>query len=340
VYKYVPPDEFATGPDELMAEIAAIVSPTTWAEAGGAGTMSYHGLSGSLVVNQSPRVHRQIARHYGNLLKPVILPAEGTYDVPGMDLPVNALAAPTDLDVEKTPLVEVVASLAKRHGIEIALDDSLSSHDIDPESPIRAHARAVPLAVVLDVILEPLGLTWAGERSGIRILPRDVAEGAPAIATHDARGAVIVGDLFTHQQLPKLIVATIAPISWESNGGLGAIRLRRDGTLVVRNGRAEQQRVAWLLDGLAAAYRMKGATLGYTPAAAPWSNQGADSGLPADPKTGLRQPGAGLQGGGSDGDPGGGRPGSGRSGNAPLLGKPSGGVEKVDPADNSERAVR
>jgi general secretion pathway protein D len=47
--------------EQLMKRITASVSPASWAGAGGAGTIDYFPLTMSLVVNQTPAVHEQVA---------------------------------------------------------------------------------------------------------------------------------------------------------------------------------------------------------------------------------------------------------------------------------------
>ena len=51
-----------TAEDKLVFFLLKTVAPNTWSDHGGPGTIDYHPLTMSLVVNQTPEVHERIAR--------------------------------------------------------------------------------------------------------------------------------------------------------------------------------------------------------------------------------------------------------------------------------------
>ncbi|WP_145210743.1 hypothetical protein [Gimesia alba] len=84
-----------------------------------------------------------------------------------------ALNADSGCDFSKTPLSEVIKSLADRHGITmLLLEDKLKEEGISIDEPVSLSVKGIALKNVLKLILKPIDLTYMVDRERLKITSR------------------------------------------------------------------------------------------------------------------------------------------------------------------------
>lgn len=243
VYKLLRPLEF----DDLIRDLTRNIDPQNWDSVGGPASLTACPPC-ALVIAQTQANHRQIEKHYGDLMTPVRSPVAGKS--PGLvgDSVAAELEKATRLEFVETPLKDVVAFLRARHKLEITIDEkSLSDVGVGLDVPITTTLKDIRLCSALSLLLAPLDLVWQANQTGIRIMTPDAAESNLQLVFY--RG----DDLLANGQPDDLIAAitsTIAPDSWDAVGGAGSIHLGVRGTLDVRQTFAAHRQVAQLLADL------------------------------------------------------------------------------------------
>jgi hypothetical protein len=104
-------------------------------------------------------------------------PAGASRSIPSFPLPtatttklLQALDGPTTVDWNKTPLESALASLEKKHEIEIWIDkQAMQDAGIPTDSAIQLQLKEAPLSSCLRLMLEPLDLTFAIDREVVFI---------------------------------------------------------------------------------------------------------------------------------------------------------------------------
>ncbi len=232
----------------LIKAITTCVSPDTWENVGGAGSIATipPGKPSSLIVMQSQRVHEEVADFLGNLRRAVEAKAGGEFHpVGGSPLTIRvekaineALESPTTMQFIETPLTDVLDYLSKEHAIEIQIDHRcLDDVGVSSYTPVTIDVKGVSLRSALRLILHQLDLTYmfrdevllitTPEEAEImlatRIYPLDHLVAGRREAAESARSY--------HDDLVETITSLIAPETWANVGGLGDLTVLRLGAL-------------------------------------------------------------------------------------------------------------
>lgn len=142
-----------------------------------------------------------------------------------------ALRSPTPpIEFSETPLKDVIDYLKGAVKIEIQLDAAgMKDAGIDADLPVTKDIRGVSLDSALDMLLDEVGLGWEIRHEVLSITtPKRLAE-------HHTTRLYFVADLLPaggkggkpqddYSTLIDLITATVAPGSWQVNGGSGSIK--------------------------------------------------------------------------------------------------------------------
>jgi len=214
VYKFLRPQ--AGG--DLLKDIRTKIAPRSWSNVGGPGACRAWG-GNALVVSQTSAVHRQIAAQYPAVLRRIVPGADSRRKGP-LDA---ALNSPVVCEYVETPLNQVVADLSKQSGAALTLDpQALADIGVGLDCPVTFIKPGISLEAALAWILRGLGLTWVPEQTGLKITTPEKAETVLSSATYDVRDLLAAsgGD---PAALVQLITVTIAPQTWRSVGGPGAI---------------------------------------------------------------------------------------------------------------------
>jgi hypothetical protein len=157
------------------------------------------------------------------------------------------LAENATVQFDNVALVDVAKWIEEQTGMNVFLDrQSLSSAGILPSEPVRDELRDAPVYLLLDR-LQAVGVTWKVANDQIFLV---------SLAQNDAQMTTAqynVGDLFDanflSEHLRQAIVSTIAPPTWQDEGGAGGIEVLGD-VLFVRQSYRNHRRVAGLLAAL------------------------------------------------------------------------------------------
>ena len=169
----------------------------------------------------------------------------------------GALDRPTFADFSETPLSQVLMFLRTQHNIHIFLDDAgLANAMVDREQPITLQLKDVRLALVLDLILEPLNLDY-GVRENILFI-----SSKERIAALRETSVVRIGDIIPEgaagsesaQRIVGTITEQIDRDLWTANGGMSNIEFIPDArSLVVTTTSRTHRKITKLLEELRSA---------------------------------------------------------------------------------------
>ena len=168
-----------------------------------------------------------------------------------------ALERPTFADFNQTPLSQTLLFLGTEHNIRIFLDETgLANAMVDRDQSISLKMEGVRLALLLDLMLEPLNLDYAVRENVLFISSKE------RIAALRETSVVRIGDIIPEgaagSESAQRIVATITEQIdrdlWNSNGGLSNIEFIPDArSLVVTTTSRTHRKIAKLLEELRSA---------------------------------------------------------------------------------------
>ena len=143
-----------------------------------------------------------------------------------------ALASPTEIACNNTPLSDLVEQLKKRHKIEIQLDlRALKEAGVEPDCRVTKHLSGISLRSALRLLLDELQLKYVIYKEVLLITSPAKSESDDCMTTrlYLVKDLILVrnerGEIETDfQAIVDLIVNSIATRSWAENGGSGDIR--------------------------------------------------------------------------------------------------------------------
>ena len=210
--------------DKLIDSVVK-VSPKSWSEDGGTGAV--HELAPDLlIILQSPLVQKQLGKQFASTMRAVDH-VDAKNPKPNWPVQTRALARPVSCDFEKKPLAEAIAALARDAKLPLALDDDeLKAAGVDAATRVSLRLRAVKLSTVLNLLLEPLELTYLPAKQGLRVTSMSAAENDVSTVIYP------VGDLlltqYSGEELTRVVESSIVPTSWADVGGAGKLKLQAD----------------------------------------------------------------------------------------------------------------
>jgi hypothetical protein len=154
--------------DGLLEMVMSHVQPTTWTDVGGTGAIEV--LDQGLIVAQSWTVQQEVAQfvqaidkayaqhHQGNFRSPIEV---GENDSSSTQAVRRALAEPTSLQFNESPLSDVVVFIKEQHKLQVQLDTAaLDTAGITTDSPVNIDVEGVPLANSLNIMLKSIESTY------------------------------------------------------------------------------------------------------------------------------------------------------------------------------------
>ncbi len=260
----------------LIDLITSAVSPSDSGASGGTGLIAY--LNGALIVSQTEEIHRQIAALLVNLR--AVRDQQAKHEIGGANglrssvshaeqRIRKALDTPLDFHFVDAPLKEIVDSLQSKLGVPIQRDSkSLTDAGVSPDTKISFTAKQIPAHEGLRRLLAEKKLAFGIEDEVILITTADRAK----LLVHPV--VYGVGDLCgffdpiafggpDYDSLIEMLTSTVAPASWDSNGGAGTVaRLAIANAIVCDQTDEIQDQISKLLDEL----RAKGCRFSQAPA--------------------------------------------------------------------------
>lgn len=208
------------GMQTIVDVMAKTISPSTWEDVGGAGSIAVVG--DLLLVSQTLDVHEQLADllvgldeflHSRARLSPRTC---GAADAAAMSRLWQALEKPVDMDFSDMPLVDVVRKLSSETGVPIIPDvKALDGVGVASNDKVTLSAKNVPLHLALDLLVA--NVTSAGKHEVIELTTREVADNALITRLYDVR------DLASSRNLGAFVERVVAPDSWNDGGGAGSL---------------------------------------------------------------------------------------------------------------------
>jgi hypothetical protein len=212
--------------DPLIDLIQRIVEPQTWDTVGGPGSVMALE-PGLLIFSQSSEVHELTEQLLAALRKsrdrqvktpggpPVLLCDEApTHAIR------EALAKHVSLEFTEEPLKEAIRAIGKKSNVQIVLDEkALTEAGIATDIPVTKTIHDLSLHNALQLLLRPLQLTYIISDEVLMITSNTEAENRLVIRAYPVK------DLIHHRfdDLINTLTATIAPQTWDSVGGPGAV---------------------------------------------------------------------------------------------------------------------
>lgn len=128
----------------------------------------------------------------------------------------SALTQSSEIEFIKAPLKESIDFLADLHNVTIILDDAaLSDEGISGDEPVNRTLSDVTLESTLNIILDPLGITWVIEDEVMKITTVGVMQNRLETRVYDIQ--LSGDDRATLDSLSKMIPEACGPGTWKSN---------------------------------------------------------------------------------------------------------------------------
>ena len=244
------------GSKELAGWLCKLVSPESWHQAGGQGTVE--ATAGDWNVAQTAVVHRQIRGFLEKLRaareKPAAVGTDKAALATRFDRAKLKLRVPVTANFpEPTPLARLVQDLEQAGQTTILVDwPTLMAAGVQPETKAVLKVADQPLSEALVALTQPLGLSY-------RIVAADVLEitsGAAASSRLDLEFhclSAILEHGLPADAIVERIRAQVVPTGWSDVGGPGVLYFDKPSQyLVVRQDQPGQVKVQLLLAKIAA----------------------------------------------------------------------------------------
>lgn len=250
----VPGSPEAVDHDALRDLIEAVVSPNSWEDAGGWGSLAM--LETSLVVTQNHEVHEEIARliaelRRARLARPGAKPAAPQVGPWERSFPLKLAK------VSLTPALELLGETA---GIDILLDlPEIGAHaalaaDPADDSLIDVQLDKTTLRPALREILYPHDLAFIERHGAVLVTSPEKAQAFLRLQLYDVKSLVRDRDGLAetatdldYDAVLMLLMSAVNPSSWDDAGGLATLSAF-DGFLVVLQTDQAHQQIAALLE--------------------------------------------------------------------------------------------
>ena len=142
----------------------------------------------------------------------------------------RALSQPADLDFVETPLKDVAASIAKKTGINVMLDNkAITDAGGSEDTPITFQLKGISLKSALRHMLTEHELNFIVDSEDVLLITSDTkAKEHVVTRVYDAHDLTAPVRKFTESQinldsLVELITSNVDPTTWSSAGGTGSI---------------------------------------------------------------------------------------------------------------------
>ncbi|HEX3999745.1 MAG TPA: DUF4974 domain-containing protein [Pirellulales bacterium] len=233
-----PPVEFVAGPkswSQLSQLVTSFVAPLSWDSNGGPGSLGF--FDGRMLVSQTDEIHEEIADCLAQLrlarkvnsaataggTVPMVLPSD-----PG-DARIEALLdSRQDFEFDNVRLGDVAKALEAKLGIPVRLDTkALTDAGVSDDAPMSLNMKHVRVRVGLRELLSPKDLDFLIDGELLLITTGDLEKAKTVTRLYPVKDLIGDGDPRTvsaaYASLTAAITATVAPQSWDANGGAGSI---------------------------------------------------------------------------------------------------------------------
>jgi len=164
-----------------------------------------------------------------------------------------ALDRSVSIAFDQTPLEGVAAALQERLRVPVRIDSrALADAGAAADTPITYGASGISARAALKALLAEHQLAWVISGEFLEITSEDAAKNHLATRVYPVLDLVLIETPDAYDMdfdsLIELITSTIAPVSWDSAGGAGAIApFEASGALVCSQTREVHERIEGLL---------------------------------------------------------------------------------------------
>lgn len=236
--------------DKLVDTIEGTVAQDSWEDSGGEGGILI--LGDVLFVRQTATIQHRVEGLLAALRK------HGrrtlTYDPPQHSELREALQGKISAQFRDKPLASAVAELASLAKVDLRLERrSLDDAGMSERVPVSLEISEQPLRVALELLLQPLDLTWYLHDGVLWITSLERTEVEALTAVYDVRD--LCRDQAEADALRAAIQSQADPGAWSVAGGLAELEFPLPGTMVVNHTERGLDEVLQLLETYRAALR-------------------------------------------------------------------------------------
>lgn len=168
---------------------------------------------------------------------PIIADGPATID-PATLLP-EVLTKPATCELPDSSLAELLDWLRDEQGVVVLLNkQALADAGILPSEPLSVRLKNDPIYFVLNR-LESLGLGWYFDDGIVHVAPNEAIESRLTTTPHNVADLLDAG--YETGDLVDLIESVVAPASWDSVGGAGALTSLGDVLFVGQTDRVQRE---------------------------------------------------------------------------------------------------
>ncbi len=260
--------------ESLLDVITATVSPESWEDLGGSGSLAPH--KGLLLISQTDEVQIQVAALL-DALRELTRPEEAAAENRGavrraiVDVGDNAanrlisekLDQETSVDFVDAPLDDVVDYFQQTMHVPVIIDHRAVDIGVDSSSDPRHCRFRVSRCERIAADLAELDLTYILRDEALVITSREEAENLLTTRLYSAADLIDIVDATDYEQikveleeLADVLMTIVGPESWSDLGGPGVLKVYASrGVLVCSNTSEVHEQIEQLLGDMARARR-------------------------------------------------------------------------------------
>ncbi|MDZ4819418.1 MAG: hypothetical protein SGJ20_10645 [Planctomycetota bacterium] len=154
------------------------------------------------------------------------------------------LSRKTAILIEDLPLSQAVADIAKQAGVKVQIDTkALEETAATADSSVRLEIKDIALEHALELLLKPLDLDYYTENGILHVTSYTAAEMKLETRVYPIPQAASADDL---EELSEVINTSVAPETWEQQGGSGSIKAFRRSLVISQTQRVHRDIVKLL----------------------------------------------------------------------------------------------
>ena len=225
-------------------------APDTWECQGGSGVITPFVVDDKaiLIVSQTEPVHRD-CRLLISMLQNMALNEVGHVQFEAFEKAHKQirkkLAMPISVDFVDTPLDEIARSIESKIGVPVRLNPlSLDLVGVGPDDRCALTLKNVPAEEVINLLLDPLELTYSLKSSFIEIVSIEDAQQRLTLELHD------ITDLSADKYFVERLTDVVNPDTWENYGGIATatvVNINKRSILVVSQVEAIHKKISNVL---------------------------------------------------------------------------------------------
>lgn len=221
--------------DLLLEVMMDSVTPDDWDDVGGPASLSV--LDDMLIVSHYEAGHAALEE----LFQKLRAGDSGSQESPYQAVQ-RALRSPISIYVRDRPLADVLSDVCRERAFRYSINQkSLDAYGLSPDVPVTLRLTDVPLSTLLQLLLEPYGMTWIQRGRVLEIVALE--DETTHLRTYE------IADLtsptspsrLSAEKLLETIVDTVAVDSWADLGGPGSIHLFQGRLVVSQSSRVHEQ---------------------------------------------------------------------------------------------------